>query len=270
MKEAKPAGVHKNALSHGLYAQDLVLPWENEQDFVDLHKALRNELEPDGPAEEEAVLGIAGLYWKKRRLTIGAQLSYQALPDVPALSKAGESGWRGVGEYLQSTSDKMGIVREELRRTGLIHAAVLQDTFLAVKAKIAKLDSPAPSASEKVDPYAQSRKESLLGRQTEQLDALNDIVEGLKEIGVKVLTPMQGLFDSENLVQIEADRIFRPDIIEREVRIGALIDRQIEKGLSQLVHLKEYKRMYKKKQVTGPLGDVIAPTSKSRTEKEAE
>jgi hypothetical protein len=42
----------------------------NEQDFVDLHKALRNELEPDGPAEEEAVLGIAGLYWKKRRLTM--------------------------------------------------------------------------------------------------------------------------------------------------------------------------------------------------------
>jgi hypothetical protein len=157
----------------------------------------------------------------------------------------------------------MGIVREELRRTGLIHAAVLQDTFAAVEAKIAKLDSPAPSASEKVDPYAQSRKESLLGRQTEQLDALNDIIEGLKEIGVKVLTPMQGLFDSENLVQIEADRIFRPDIIEREVRIGALIDRQIEKGLSQLVHLKEYKRMYKKKQVTGPLSDVIVPSSKA-------
>ena len=32
VKKAKPAGVHKNAFSHGAYAQDFVLPWENEQD----------------------------------------------------------------------------------------------------------------------------------------------------------------------------------------------------------------------------------------------
>jgi hypothetical protein len=109
-----------------------------------------------------------------------------------------------------------------------------------------------------------SRKESLLGRQTEQLDALREVIKELKETDVRLLTPMQTMFDSQDFVQMAADRIFRPDLVEREVRIGALIDRQIEKGLTQLVHLKEYKRMYKKKQVTGPPGDVIiVPSSKA-------
>ena len=48
VKKTKSAGVHKNALTHGIYAQDIVLPWEIEQDFVDLYEGLRNEFEPDG------------------------------------------------------------------------------------------------------------------------------------------------------------------------------------------------------------------------------
>ena len=261
VKKTKSAGVHKNALTHGIYAQDIVLPWEIEQDFVDLYEGLRNEFEPDGQAEEEAVLGIAGLYWKKRRLTIGSQLAYQALPDV---SKAGESGWRGVGEYLQTTSDGMEIVRELIRNAAVAYADTLQYVFAVVKSKVAKLDTPAPPADEKLDSYAMSMKESLLGRQTEQLDALREVIKELKETDVKLLTPMRTMFDSQDFVQTAADRIFRPDLVEREVRIGALIDRQIEKGLTQLVHLKEYKRMYKKKQVTGPPDDmIIVPSSKA-------
>ena len=42
-KTARP----KNALAHGLYASDLVLAWENEQDFVDLHESIRQELSAD-------------------------------------------------------------------------------------------------------------------------------------------------------------------------------------------------------------------------------
>ena len=42
----------KNALSHGIYASDVVLAWENEKDFNDLHESLRNEFCPDGASEE--------------------------------------------------------------------------------------------------------------------------------------------------------------------------------------------------------------------------
>ena len=45
----------KNALSHGVYASDVVLHWENEQDFRDLLENLRAEFCPTGASEEEAV-----------------------------------------------------------------------------------------------------------------------------------------------------------------------------------------------------------------------
>jgi hypothetical protein len=34
----------KNALSHGAYSSDVILPWENANDFNELHQELREEL----------------------------------------------------------------------------------------------------------------------------------------------------------------------------------------------------------------------------------
>jgi len=125
VKKTEAGSVRANALSHGVYAQDHVLPWENKQDFFDFHNALREELEPDGPAEEEPVLGIASLYWKKRRMMIGSQLAYRRHPNAAALSEAGKGGWRGVGEYLEATSGKMQSVSDAIRSMALAHARVL-------------------------------------------------------------------------------------------------------------------------------------------------
>jgi hypothetical protein len=63
-KTARP----KNALAHGLYASDLVLAWESEQDFVDLHESIRQELNRVGSLEDITVLDITRLHWVKRRL----------------------------------------------------------------------------------------------------------------------------------------------------------------------------------------------------------
>ena len=48
----------KNALSHGVYANDVVLPWENEQDFKYLLESIRAEFCPSGASEEEVVFDI--------------------------------------------------------------------------------------------------------------------------------------------------------------------------------------------------------------------
>jgi len=77
----------KNALAHGLYANDLVLPWENEQDFVDLYHGIRRQLRPDGTLQDEVVLDIAQLHWRKRRVHIGMQLAYRGHPDADAMAK---------------------------------------------------------------------------------------------------------------------------------------------------------------------------------------
>jgi hypothetical protein len=60
-------------------------------------KGVREELRPSGTLQERAVLDIAVLHWKKRRLHIGTQLAYRGHPDADAMVKAG--GWEGVGRY---------------------------------------------------------------------------------------------------------------------------------------------------------------------------
>lgn len=65
-----------------MYASDLVPAWENEQDFLDLHESICQELNLVGSLEDIAVLNIARLHWVKRRLNIGAQLAHHGHPDA--------------------------------------------------------------------------------------------------------------------------------------------------------------------------------------------
>ena len=81
---------------------------------------------------------------------------------------------------------------------------------------------------------------------------MDALIEALDAIATNRITPVLKIIETQDIEQNLAERAFRPDIIEREVKVAALIDKQIEKGLAQLVHLKEYKRLYKKKLVTGP------------------
>jgi hypothetical protein len=251
MKKTPTARAHKNALSHGIYTEDMVLPWENAKDFVDLHKALREDLEPDGLTENETVLGIAGLYWKKRRLMIGCQLAYRRHPNAGALTKAGVSGWSGVEQYLESTSDQLQSFRDAFCSLAVSHASLLKIAYEKMNAILAKPEFPRTSQTgEETGDYNVLRKEAQERQRSDQMDAL---IESLNRIGDRVITPALKMIEYDDIEQSVAERVFRPDIIEKEVRVGALIDRQIEKGLAQLVHLKEYKRMYKKKQLNAPM-----------------
>ena len=70
-KEKRPGSKNstKNALVHGLYAKDVLLPWDSKDDFVELHTALRAEFNPHGCSEDEAILGcFAFQYWHKRTI----------------------------------------------------------------------------------------------------------------------------------------------------------------------------------------------------------
>jgi hypothetical protein len=58
-----------NAMRHGAYAKDLILPGENLEDFIALLNGLRLELAPQGMMQDENVSEIAELQWKKRRIS---------------------------------------------------------------------------------------------------------------------------------------------------------------------------------------------------------
>jgi hypothetical protein len=112
----------KNALSHGVYASDVVLPWEREEDFERLHQNLRGEFCPDGASEEEAVFEIATLYWKKRRLNVGSQLAFHGHPDAAALAEAGRNGWSGIAHYLKSSVGNGDRMCDAIRTMARSHA----------------------------------------------------------------------------------------------------------------------------------------------------
>jgi hypothetical protein len=51
-----------------VFAEILILPWEDRQEFAKLHAALVEEWKPAGPTEQDAVFSIAKGMWRKRRM----------------------------------------------------------------------------------------------------------------------------------------------------------------------------------------------------------
>src|ERR671920_1131121 len=65
--EGKDA-VRLNANKHGLRAQEVLLPGEDEEALKELDENLRAELQPVGELENLLVDGIVAAHWKLRRL----------------------------------------------------------------------------------------------------------------------------------------------------------------------------------------------------------
>src|SRR5262245_42472430 len=68
MTIARKPGGKNNAITHGAYAKDLLLPNESPEEFERLHQGLIKEWNPTGTTEDEAVLTIAKWMWSKRRI----------------------------------------------------------------------------------------------------------------------------------------------------------------------------------------------------------
>jgi hypothetical protein len=58
----------KNALAHGIYGKDILLPWESRKDFKKLLADLRDEFQPEGRMEIEIVFDLAHSRWQKYRV----------------------------------------------------------------------------------------------------------------------------------------------------------------------------------------------------------
>jgi hypothetical protein len=57
-----------NALKHGGFSRIELLPWENVNEFEELHRGLKEEFEPKGPLQEDCVSTILSCMWRKRRV----------------------------------------------------------------------------------------------------------------------------------------------------------------------------------------------------------
>src|SRR5665811_978871 len=62
------AAVRLNSLTHGLRAQDALLPGEDEKAFQEISQAFHQQHNPEGPAELFCVEKMLLSFWRNRRI----------------------------------------------------------------------------------------------------------------------------------------------------------------------------------------------------------
>ncbi|QWG14943.1 hypothetical protein KMZ29_09940 [Bradyrhizobium sediminis] len=213
MPNSKP----KNALSHGFYSNDFVLPWENQQDFDDLLQALRDEYCPGAVSEETAVFDLASLHWKKLRFEAGLKQALQKQGD-PTVADASSDDWDRVAD------DARAAAKSQIKAAQVVCDMIVKHMERIIKPDEAKADSEAV-----------------------EFEKLTTLAKELNLVSKDLIVPTLHAAEKQKLDQIE--RAYHPDITERELKILAEIDRRIEKALKRLVMIKEYKKFYVAKAV---------------------
>jgi len=71
--------------------------------------------------------------------------------------------------------------------------------------------------------------------------------------------------EEHNFDQRVAAQAYRPDIMEKELKLHAEIDRRIEKVMRRLVQAKEYKKLYGAKSIDMKQNGVTSLPAKSPT-----
>ena len=242
----------KNALTHGFYATDVVLAWEDPKEFSKLHEALRDEYWPDGFSEEAAIFDMAIWYWKKRRLNVGSQLAFHRQQEASAITAASSNGWQGVADYIASIR---GDDTADLRAAVKSQAEAVKLVFDTINEKVAGIGKPD-------DATAESKEK--------RSDA--DVVAGLKALHKMAidrrndLVPLLRANEEFELNQNVAAQAYRPDIMERELKLHAEIDRRIEKAMIRLARAKEHKKFYGAKSVDVKQNGVTSLPAKSSHE----
>jgi hypothetical protein len=101
-QSAKPR--KKNALAHGIYGKDILLPWESRKDFKKLLADLQDEFRPEGRMENEIVFDLAHFRWQKYRVHQMYIAAAYDDPFVSGLIEARQKSWAGMRNHLRSKS----------------------------------------------------------------------------------------------------------------------------------------------------------------------
>jgi hypothetical protein len=213
---------------HGLYAKDVLLPWDDREEFAALHSGLKQEFFPSGQSEEECVLDLAQLYWQKRtlsRLRTAAVLRDPFTSEIVATEK---KSWSGIRRTL----------RENAREEGRL-VRTMENSVAKAIAEIRRLGKKLA----KDVPFEEVEKLTPLLRASIEL-ASKSLLPLLEQ--VRQLPDAEGAFDKNYL----------PDALEKNARLEAMIDARIGKILARLVALKEFKRT--------PAGSPLAQLTASR------
>lgn len=132
-----------SALKHGAYSEATLLPGEDPDEFEALHKDLIADLKPNGRMEEETVLSIARLTWRRQNLArfeLG-QLSHYVFETLERLlAEKGDDTIRKFDKEILAAFDKVAEVSKRAREAKGTRPAVevVEGWKVAVLARLMK------------------------------------------------------------------------------------------------------------------------------------
>jgi hypothetical protein len=226
----------KNALTHGIYGKDILLPWESREEFEKLLADLQDEFQPSGPMENEIVFDLAHLRWQKKRVNQMWIAAAYADPFVSDLVETGETSWVGMRDHLRSKA------KDERTMSQLLNECFSEQTAETAKtlAELIQTDALTDSATK----TSEMRMRAA--------NAFRNVAEGFAIPLIEVAKDRPNAEDSLR-------RAYSPEYLEPIIRLEAMIDARIDKALARLVNIKEYKRLAAT--YSPPLISADAPTS---------
>jgi hypothetical protein len=205
----------KNALTHGYYCTDIVLPWENKRAFLRLHAEMVSELRPAGTIEEELVHDLSRIAWQKRRVVRAANLVYRADPLSADLEKLGITGVNNIRKAVRER-------RESLEARGTL------DNMMNALAQITS---------------------ATLAKSVRDIGDGKRINPDLQEILGKVRAEVKHCIKMEVALNHEHtvfERAYIPEDLEKIIRIEAMLESRFQKNLQRLIAFQEYRASVKK------------------------
>lgn len=217
-KEGKrtKSGTPKNALIHGVYARDVILPFECREDLEALHTDLRLELRPVGRLEDEIVWDLAHLRWQKRRMEKMWAAAANNDPFVGDLIRSGKKSLSGIRKDLRNEAKSFCDVTEEV------------DRFCVQLIATAKTTAG-----------------DLLSGRFEKSD-FNDAerrLQGIKSLIEGSILPLMLALEQGPSAEKTLRRTYSPEYLERILKLEQQFDAREASLLSKLARLQEYKRI---------------------------
>lgn len=225
----KPApNPSRKALTHGVYASDIVLPWESEDDLMELVREAREQLYPETPFQDGVVVDIAILRFKKRRLRVSTTIGYRRDPLSEKLRAAAETG--GTEALAEHFTGRIV--------NGRTAFETMQQSKLRYGESVSRLSDMLMNTIQKIDDGTLAREEG--NSKIEAIKLMLTSISHDREMMINASTALRLYEDEDSVVA----RPYRTAEIERELKLETVIDKQIEKKIQSLVTLKEYDRLY--------------------------
>jgi hypothetical protein len=226
--KAKPAA--KNALLHGVYASEVVLPWESEEDFERLYKDFKKEWAPKGPSQEEAVFTLTRLHWLKHRLVRSTQIAFRRDPLIVELEESGVKTWAEAESFLKSKANAddnvMKLAKEALQE---LKTAVQNASQMMTAA-----DKDSQGIYRKIETIQSMYEKHNMTIYQQAFDmALQPNPNSTDERDKYIKNTNRQL----------VEQVYHPEYLEKFVRLEASIDARIDKTMQRIITLKEYQRI---------------------------